>query len=573
MTEGQSGPELELLDYLRVLSRRKWIVVSTVLVLVGVSLLVSFLQEPVYKATARLLLQPRASESPFAPGTGVRLDPDRALATEIEVLKSQQVQAEVRARLGSGLAVLASPLGRTDVITVSAERTDPKRAADVANAYATAYLDLKRTQVVEGLVAAGKEIQGTISTLDKQIEAIDAQAEALLAGPEASRDQTARDSLSSQRGALVEQRALFKQTFDKLTVDANLATGGAQLVGSALVPTSPIRPTPARNAALAAVAGLLFGIGLAFLVEYLDDTIKTKEDLERIAGGVPILGLIPSVENWKAGDEAWVASREEPRSVPAEAYRTLRTAMQFVAIDRPVGMLQITSPSAGEGKTTTLANLGVALATAGQRVILVDCDLRRPRMHQFFGLENETGFTSLLVGDVPLSAVLQDVPGTRRLRVLPTGPLSPYPSELLSSRRASVVFAALRAEADIVLVDSPPVLPVTDALVLFRHADAVIMVFSARKTTRKQASTALEMAHQVDAPLVGAVLNALPLKKGHKGYNYAYHASSGAPNTPAPDRQPSNGTGQTAAAKSTDGTETPQAGPSQSPPMSSTTRR
>jgi non-specific protein-tyrosine kinase len=537
--EGESGIELELRDYLRVLSRRKMVVILTVAVLVGISLLLSFLQEPVYQATARLLLRTSASESPFDASTGIRLDTDRTLSTEIEVLKSEQVQAEVRRQLGSAPPVLANVLGKTDIVTVSAQSTDPKKAADAANAYAVAYVDLKRKQVVDGLLTAGKEIQAHLSDLDKQIGDLDSQAAAAAPANQA----TVRESLATQRAALVDQRALFKQTLDKLSVDANLATGGAQIVGTAVVPSAPIKPTPMRSAILAGIVGLILGFALAFLVEYLDDTLKTKEELERIAGKVPVLGLIPIVDKWKTGDEAWLVSREDPRSLPAEAYRTLRTAAQFVAIDRPMGTLQVTSPSAGDGKTTTLANLGVALATAGQRVILVDCDLRRPRVHEFFGLMNTTGFTSLLVGDQPITAVLQNT-STRRLRVLASGPLPPNPSELLSSARTAEVFAALRSEADIVLVDSPPVLPVTDALVLFRHADAAIMVFSARKTTRKQASSALEMAHQVDAPLVGAVLNAVPLTKGYGSYAYAYYYASAEQNgagKSAADAKPSNG--------------------------------
>ena len=539
MPEGEAGIELELRDYLRVLVRRKMVVILTVAVLVGISVLLSFLQAPVYQSTARLLLRTSASESPFDPATGIRLDSDRTLSTEIEVLKSEQVEAEVRRQLGSAPPVLASVLGKTDIVTVSAQSTDPKKAADAANAYAVAYVNLKRKQVVDGLLTAGKEIQDHLSDLDKQISDLDSQAAA--AAPD-NRD-TVRESLSTQRAALVDQRALFKQTLDKLSVDANLATGGAQVVGTAVVTSAPIKPTPLRSAVLAGIVGLIIGIALAFLVEYLDDTLKTKEELERIAGKVPVLGLIPIVDKWKTGDEAWLVSREEPRSLPAEAYRTLRTAAQFVAIDRPMGTLQVTSPSAGDGKTTTLANLGVALATAGQRVILVDCDLRRPRVHEFFGLSNATGFTSLLVGDQPITAVLQNTT-TRRLRVLPSGPLPPNPSELLSSARTAEVFAALRSEADIVLVDSPPVLPVTDALVLFRHADAAIMVFSARKTTRKQASSALEMAHQVDAPLVGAVLNAVPLTKGYSAYAYAYYYASPAQNgsgKSGADAKPTNG--------------------------------
>ena len=526
---------------MRVLSRRKMVVIFTVLIVVGTSVVASVLQEPIYKATARMLLQARASESPFDPATGQYIDRDRALATEIEVLRSESVEEEVRSQLGTAPGVMAAPLGRTDVVTVSAESTDPERAAAVANAYAAAYINVKRKQSVDGLLTAGKEIQEKVNNFQKQIDDLDAQVAAAGTGPNQA---AVRESLSVQRTALVDQKALFKQTLDKLTVDANLATGGAHMVGRAVVPTAPIKPTPKRNAVLGAIVGLLLGVGLAFLVEYLDDTIKTKEELERIAGTVPVLGLIPSVDKWKTADEAWLISRDEPRSLPAEAYRTLRTATQFVAIDRAMGTLQITSPSAGDGKTTTLTNLGVALATAGQRVILVDCDLRRPRLHQFFGLSNETGFTSLLVGDTPISAVLQQAPGVRRLRVLPSGPLPPNPSELLSSERTAEVFAALRAEADIVLIDSPPVLPVTDALVLFRQADAAIMVFSARKTTRKQASTALQMAHQVDAPLVGAVLNGVSLKKGYSNYSYAYYYATDAPNgagTPTSEAKASNG--------------------------------
>ena len=342
---------------------------------------------------------------------------------------------------------------------------------------------------------------------------------------------TVRESVSEQRQALVQQQALFKQTLDKLTVDANLASGGAQLVGRAVVPTSPIRPKPVRNAIVAGVLGLMIGIALAFLVEYLDDSIKTREDLERIAAPVPVIALIPAVSGWKERDEVQLVSLTAPSSAAAEAYRTLRTAIQFVALDRPMGVVQVTSSNASEGKTTTLANLGVALAKTGQRVILVCCDLRRPRLHEFFGLPNDVGFTSLLLGNAPLSRALQAVPDVPRLRLVASGPLPPNPSELLSSGRTREVFAALRAEADIVLIDSPPVLPVTDALVLFRQVDATLMVFSAGGTTQKQASTALAMAKQVDAPLIGTVLNGVTVPGGY-GNQYAYGYRT-APDDPA----------------------------------------
>ncbi|MEA2717638.1 MAG: tyrosine-protein kinase [Actinomycetota bacterium] len=516
-----TSSELDLRDYLGALKRRKMIVLATVGVLVGLALVSSFIQEPVYAASARLLLQPKQAESPFDANTGARIDPARALATDIEVLESQMVQAEVRARLGSTPKVSASPVGQTDVVRVTAESTDPKRAADVANAYAAAYLDVRRQQAVEGLLAAGKEIQARIGDLQQQIRGLDDQVTAAPAPDQGA----VRESMSEQRQALVQQQSLFKQTLDKLTVDANLASGGAQLVGSAVVPKTPIKPKPLRNAVLAALVGLMVGVGLAFLAEYLDDSIKTREDLERLSTPVPVIGLIPAVSGWKERDEIRLVSVSEPSSAAAEAYRTLRTAIQFVALDRPLAVLQVTSSNASEGKTTTLANLGVALAKAGQRVILVCCDLRRPRLHEFFGLPNDVGFTSLLLGNAPLSRALQDVPDVPRLRLLASGPLPPNPSELLSSARTKEVFTALKGDADIVLIDSPPVLPVTDALVLFRQVDATLMVFSAGGTTQKQASTALAMAKQVDAPLIGTVLNGVVTPGGYGGqYAYGYRA-------------------------------------------------
>ncbi len=513
-----STSELELRDYLRVLRRRRKIVLLTVAVVVGAALLASYVQEPVYAASARLVVRDNQSESPFDPNTGARSDPARRLATEIEILKSQLVKAAVRDELGSAPSITASPVGQTDVIQVTAESSDPKRAVLVADTYAAAYIEVRRQQVVDGLLAAGEQIQDRISTLQQQITALDDQLRATPPGDAAG---PTRDSVSAQRLTLVQQQAAFKDTLDKLTVETKLATGGVQPAGDAELPTEPLRPKPIRNAVLALIVGLMVGVALAFLAEFLDDSIKTREDLEKIAGRIPVIGVIPAIAGWKERADVQLVSMTAPNSPAAEAYRTVRTAIQFVALDRPMGVVQLTSANAGEGKTTSLANLGVALAKAGQRVTLVCCDLRRPRLHEFFGLSNEIGFTSMLLGEAPITRAVQSVPGIPRLRVLASGPLPPNPSELLSSGRTKEVFAALMAEADIVLVDSPPVLPVTDALVLLRHVDATIMVFAVGQTTQKQAATALAMAVQVDAPLVGVLLNGVPTSGGY-GATYAY---------------------------------------------------
>jgi len=504
--------DFELRDYIRVIWRRKGVIALATAVVLAASLASSFLQTPVYSATSEVLLQPRVGDTLFDPNTGQYVDPIRAISTEIKILKSQPVRDAVRAKLGSVPDVSVASSGTTNVIDVTAESTVAKQAADVANAYSTAYIDARRKQQVDDLLSASKEVQAKISELQGQVDAA--------SGP--------------QKDTLLSQQLLFKQKLDQLQVDASLKTGGAQLVTPAVVPTVPVRPTPFKSAIIALAAGLLFGVALAFLVDYLDDSVKTKDDLNKVVPDKPVIGLIPLVEGWRADEAPKLISIEEPTSAAAEAYRTLRTSIQFVALDRPVRTLHVTSPGPQEGKSTTLANLGVALARAGQRVIIVCCDLRRPRIHEFFGLDNETGFTSVLLGKVPLSAALQKVPGQARLSIMASGPLPPNPSELLSSKRTIEVLTSLQAEADIVLIDSPPVLPVTDALVISGRVDATILVCVSGATTRKDAARAIELLDQVDAPVIGTVLNGVSAANtyGYGGQYYRYQSDEPEPAIP-----------------------------------------
>ena len=272
------------------------------------------------------------------------------------------------------------------------------------------------------------------------------------------------------------------------------------MVTSAALPTAPVSPRPGRAGLLAALGGLGLAIAVALLLERVDDSLRTKAQLER-AAGLPVIGTIPTVSASLASlGRPSVVSLTTPRSPATEAYRTLRTAVQFLPIEG-VTMIQVTSPTAGDGKTTTLANLGVALARAGQQVALVCCDLRRPKLHEFFGMTNDIGFTSVLLGKVPLSAALQQVPDQDRLYVLASGPLPPNPSELLSSRRAREVLASLRAEAEIVLIDSPPVLPVSDAMIIAGLVDITLLVCAADRTSTRDVTRAVEQLRQVEAPL------------------------------------------------------------------------
>lgn len=495
--------ELSLRESLEVLRRRRFVVVLAIAVLVGAALLTSFLQTPVYSATAEVLLRPRSTESLFDSANSQRVDPQRAIQTEIRILRSEPISEAVRNKLGFDADISASAAGQTDIILVTAESTSPRRAADIANTYAATYIEVKQRQIIEEFLAAVDHIQAQIDDLQRQIDNATSDA---------------------ARVTLTQRKTNFEATRDELRLDSQIRTGGAQQVSEAQVPTEPVRPKPVRNSIIALVLGMSLGVGLAFLIEFLDDTVKTKGDLERLAPSLPLLGLIPTVA-WKDKAETRLISLTDPGSAAAEAYRTLRTAVHFLGMERPVQMVQLTSPSASEGKTTTLSNLAVAMARAGRRVVVVCCDLRRPRVHEFFGLRNDIGFTSVLLGEVSLDEALQKVPGVDRLFVLASGTLPPNPSELLTSKRAVDLLHSLRSDGSLVLLDSPPILPVTDGLVLSRQVDATLLVAIAGGTTGKDAARALELLRQVDAPLAGVILNGVS-EDGRYGYAYGYYTGN-----------------------------------------------
>jgi capsular exopolysaccharide synthesis family protein len=534
--------ELELRDYLDVVRRRKWLIAGVTALVVAASLAVSLLQTKVYQATSEVLLQPRASEQIFTSDNQSGQRDQNAVPTEIEVMRSRSVEQAVARELGRAPHVTIAAKGQTSVVRISASNTQPAEAAREANTFAGGFIKTRRQQAIDDLLAAGDQVQATIGEIDTQLAGLDAPIEALTAkiqaaaGDQRRELQAEQDRLRAdavaQRQALQTQRAGYSAQLSQLQLAGNLTrTGGAQLVSAAVVPSAPIRPTPKRNAILALVVGLLLGVGVAFLRDYLDETIKSKEDLERATGGLTVLGLIPVVAGWKDGDEPQIVAMKAPSSQAAEAYRTLRTSVRFLGLDRPIQLLQLTSATAAEGKTTTLANLAVTMASAGNRVVAVCCDLRRPRLHEFFELENKVGFTSVLVGEETLERALQPVPDQPRLSVLSAGPTPANPAELLSSPRVKALFDELRGSADIVLIDSPPILPVTDGLILSGLVDATIVVATTNRTSRKDLHRTLELLGQMQANVVGSVLNGVDpsrtygLAYGDRSGRYGYGAT------------------------------------------------
>jgi succinoglycan biosynthesis transport protein ExoP len=501
---------MELRDYVSVMRRRKWIILFGTIVVAATAFAVSSLQTPVYQGEAKVLLEPPASLfSTVQAQVGAS-----QVRTEIQVLLSAPVADLVKERVGIAPGVRAQQVGDTQVIVVRAESVKPKAAAQIADAYAQAYIDYRRAQALDSLVQAGSAIQARLDEIDRKIAEYDA------ANPPPPVPANQLPPRAPERAALDSQRFFFQQRAEQLSVDAQLKNGGSQLVAPAAIPVEPIRPKPQRDVSLGIAVGLIFAIATAFVFEHLDDSINQTEDVERLDRELSVIGVIPAIGGWKNRNEAKLVSRAEPSSPAAEAYRALRTSIQFLRVDRSLRTLQLTSPNASEGKTTTISNLAVTLAQAGLSVILLSCDLRRPRVHEFFGLSNSLGFTSVLLGEAPLENALLSVPGVERLQILVSGPLPPNPSELLASNRASEVLNELKARADIVLIDSPPALPVTDAAVLASKVDGTILIATAGTTSRRGFGRTLELLKQVDASIVGAVLNGASIEGS---YSYAYY--------------------------------------------------
>jgi len=285
---------------------------------------------------------------------------------------------------------------------------------------------------------------------------------------------------------------------------------------SARLPQTPIRPRVLANTILATVVGGMLALGLVFLVEYMDDTLKDPKDIE-LSTGLTTLGSLQKMRVGKPVDALVVAM--EPRSPAAEAYRQIRTNIQFVSVDREVRTLLITSANIGEGKTTVSINLATALAQSGKRVLLVDTDMRRPMLHKMLEVDGSKGLCNMIIRG---REDLQYIKGTLipNLFVLPAGRLPPNPAELLGSERMKDVLAWLQEQADYVIFDSPPVLAVTDAVVLSRLVDTTIFVASAGHTRYPAFTTAVAQIQALDSPIAGVILNKV---NANGRFSYAYH--------------------------------------------------
>ncbi|MGB3675039.1 MAG: polysaccharide biosynthesis tyrosine autokinase [Candidatus Nanopelagicales bacterium] len=298
-------------------------------------------------------------------------------------------------------------------------------------------------------------------------------------------------------------------------------------------PSAPSSPKTRINLVLGLLLGLAAGVGWAFLRNSLDNTVKSVAELDELSSS-PSLGSVIFDSNAKTQ----ALSALEATAIQSEGYRTIRANLQYLNVDDPVRAFVVTSAAPGDGKTTVACNLAIALAQAGRKVCLVEADLRRPRVSEYLQLNAQTGLTEVLAGQVKLDEALQDW-GRGMLQVLPPGAIPPNPSELLGSHQMAQVIVNLKRDFDVVILDTPPLLAVSDAAVLASQADGAVVVVRHGKSSKDAVRNAVASLDQINAKILGTVLNAVPAKRGG-GYGYGYGYGYGDAKAPSVSKAPAN---------------------------------
>lgn len=512
---------MELREYAQLVRKWLWLIVLCTAVAAVAAYVVSKNSTPIYQASTKLLVNQSSSNQANLAYQDILMSQQLA-RTYANLLADRPVVEATAQRLGLPTdqktlnslqsSISVTPIRDTQLLEVKVEGPDPELIALIANT------------LPEVFIAQNQQLQlGRVSGLKSSLETEIANVQEDIARTQASLA-AATDDAQRQRyeASLAQYRSTLSSlvnNYQQIRLAEVQATNNVVVVKPAVAPQTPIRPRTATNVLLAAVVGAMIAAGAAFLIEYLDDTIKSPDDVARVSG-LSTLGAIARLKD--AGAQRQLIAWMHSKAPESEAYRTLRTNIQFSSVDKPVRTLVVTSSGPSEGKSTTAANLAIVMAQTGQKVVLVDADLRRPVLHKTFGVPNNVGITTaLLAGDeVDLESYLQPTE-IDNLMIITSGPIPPNPSELLGSQRMKHIVDRLAQSADIVIFDTPPVLVVTDAAVLSRQTDGVLLIADAGGTREPALAHAVEELRKTGANILGVALNRLDSRS--RGYYYYYY--------------------------------------------------
>jgi capsular exopolysaccharide synthesis family protein len=495
-------------EFMSKVGRHKWLILVVAASVTFLAAIYSYARPSVYQSSALFLVRPTLVQPLQAnPFDTVNM------ATEMQLVTSAPVADIARGTIGGSLqdaldGVSVSNPNTSQILDISYSAHTPQAAEAGAQAFAEAYQTFKHDQALSTIATYSKGIQDQIASITADITDLDKQiADSIPGSPDEQALLELRNNKESTRLNLENQ----------LSQVVTLSSDPGSVVEPAQRPTSPVSPKHKLDLALGLLLGLVLGVVLASLRDQARDRIQAPPLVAKSLDA-PILGSIPRSHRLLVGS-AHLASVDEPHGQAAEAYRTLRTNLLAVCRESKAKTVLITSARQGEGKTSTAANLAVALAQAGRSVVLISADLRNPRVHAVFGIGNEQGLGQVLEGTLPLDEAIveTDLPD---LRILPSGPVDAVdePVELLQSDRMGEVLQEC-CRSDFVIIDGPPIFPVADSLVLADLVDGVLFVTDAQSSTQASVAQSRRQIHQVGGRILGGILNRVPTSWGANGYD------------------------------------------------------
>jgi succinoglycan biosynthesis transport protein ExoP len=400
-------------------------------------------------------------------------------------------------------SIQVDPLQNTQLLTVTVQDTEAQRAAAIANALVSVFASQVQADQSARYTDSQNNLEVQMAAMQQQIQTTTTSLNMLAETPE---NLVTRSSLQVNLTQLQNSYSYLLQSYSQLRLAIAQSTSTVVQKDPAVPDLVPVKPQPVRSGILAAVVGLLLAGGVIFLIEFLDDTIRDPQEITR-KWGVPVLGIITRFKP----NGGPLITVNQPRAPVSEAFRSLRTSLEFAAVDSPLRSILITSPSPQDGKTT---------------VILLDADLRRPQIHKQFQLMNRLGLSNKLVQPKDqLSGSIQNT-GLPTLKVITSGSLPPDPSELLGSAKMEEMMSSLVDQFDFLILDTPPVMMVTDAIVLASRVNGVILVVKPSVTRRTELHHVIDQLKQVNARLLGVVLNDVDVGRARYRYYRRYYTSS-----------------------------------------------
>lgn len=517
----------DLPRYLRMLRRWAWLLVLCPAAAVLGAAVVTAAVPSVYEARVSVLVKPAQPLSFTDPGV-IGLTADQISGTYAQLMTQrpilEQVIKDLNLRVSSdelARQVKVTPQASTSIISVAVNSTSPRLARDVANRLVGDFI--AQTKLIQQ--QQSDQYTGRIRTQIQQLEQSIAQDQSSIdalsrAGVLTSQQQTELITLQQQLSAERSQYSTLVSGLSDIEAQTARTADNLVIVSPAVQPDRPVAPRPLLNVALALAGGLALAIGAILVLERLDQSVKSDDQLTERTGLVA-LGHIAFTPTGRGRREDLVVL-SDARSPVAEAYRELRTNLLFSSLDKEIRTVVVTSSVPSEGKSRTAANLAVVLAQAGHATLLVDADFRRPSQHRIFGRVRNVGLANLMLRDLPESEALWPIEPVPSLTLLASGPIPPNPSELLGSAQLRSLLATFRDRYRYIVIDTPPVNAVTDPTVLAANADATVLVIEQGSTTYPAVLRASHALERVGANLVGAVVN--KLRSESPGYyHYYYH--------------------------------------------------